>query len=321
MKNIKCLFGTIAVLLVLVCGIYASNEDCKCKQSKGNIFLGHEVATLITTGIENTFIGNVIAIRSTTASFNTVLGSGAGKGITTSQYNTILGHQAGAFCSSGSSNTFTGFKSGWYTTEGNNNTSIGFAAGSRNTTGNNNTYLGVDAGTRNSTGSGNVCLGYRAGYGETGSNKLYIANDMGNERVLIYGDFTKSKVGIANLDPEYALDLGGDKKIRGILVNPSDLRYKEDIRPIENALDKIINLHGVSFRWKDKALDNGEQLGFIGQEVEKVFPEVVLTDKKGYKSVGYTNLVAPLIEAVKELKAENDKLKARLETLEKKMKD
>ncbi len=115
----------------------------------------------------------------------------------------------------------------------------------------------------------------------------------------------------------------------------SDLRLKNNINPITNALDKISNLRGVKFHWNDKTKDNGQQLGVIGQEVEKVFPEVVSTDDRGYKAVAYSNLVAPLIEAVKELKsqnekayksikelkAENDSLKARIETLEKKIKN
>lgn len=61
----------------------------------------------------------------------------------------------------------------------------------------------------------------------------------------------------------------------------------------------------------------GTQIGVIAQEVETVFPELVHTDKEGYKSVSYSNLVAPLIEAVKELKQQNETLNNRVEALEK----
>lgn len=54
----------------------------------------------------------------------------------------------------------------------------------------------------------------------------------------------------------------------------------------------------------------GLQIGLIAQEVEDIFPEVVSTDSKGYKSIAYDKLVVPLIEAVKTIKAENDTLKA-----------
>jgi len=105
------------------------------------------------------------------------------------------------------------------------------------------------------------------------------------------------------------------------MLTCSDVRYKKDLKPIENALDRVIQLRGVSFNWKDESMGKGQQLGVIGQEVEKVFPEVVSTDSDGYKSVAYSQLVAPLIEAIKELKAENETLKVRIETLEKKLKD
>ncbi len=72
------------------------------------------------------------------------------------------------------------------------------------------------------------------------------------------------------------------------MLTCSDVRYKKDLKPIENALDRVIQLKGVSFSWKDESMGKGQQLGVIGQEVEKVFPEVVSTDSDGYKSVAYS---------------------------------
>lgn len=74
-------------------------------------------------------------------------------------------------------------------------------------------------------------------------------------------------------------------------------------------MEKISELNGVTYNWKDSTRDSRRQIGVIAQDVEKVFPEAVVTDEKGIKSVAYGNLVAPLIEAVKELKKENDSLK------------
>jgi hypothetical protein len=138
--------------------------------------------------------------------------------------------------------------------------------------------------------------------------------------VLIYGDFSSRKLGIHMTDLSYELDVAGTVCADEFIVR-SDLRLKKDVKPIEKALDKITNLRGVNFHWKDKEKDSRLQLGVIAQEVEKVFPEVVSTDDKGYKSVAYSNLVAPLIEAVKELKAENETLKKRITALEKKIKN
>jgi len=89
-------------------------------------------------------------------------------------------------------------------------------------------------------------------------------------------------------------------------VSSSDERLKQDIETIQNALEKLEALRGVSY------LRNGKfEIGVIAQEVERVVPEVVITDesKYGYKSVSYGNLVGLLIEAVKELSAEVKKLK------------
>jgi hypothetical protein len=86
----------------------------------------------------------------------------------------------------------------------------------------------------------------------------------------------------------------------------SDQSLKTNVSSIENPLDKVDQLNGVSFQWKE----SGENaIGVIAQEVEKVFPEVVHVNDEGLKTVSYGNLVAVLIEAVKELRQEVKELK------------
>jgi prepilin-type N-terminal cleavage/methylation domain-containing protein len=98
------------------------------------------------------------------------------------------------------------------------------------------------------------------------------------------------------------LDVAG--KIQALTyMSRSDARLKENVRNIPQALERVLQLHGVIFDWKAKRdpATGRDQLGFIAQEVEKVFPEVVITDSaSGMKSVGYSNLIAPVIEAFKE---------------------
>jgi hypothetical protein len=115
-------------------------------------------------------------------------------------------------------------------------------------------------------------------------------------------------VGIGTKNPQYKLDVAGT--IRGNNVSPSDQRLKQNIQPLENVLTKVEQLRGVNFEWKDKKRDAGTQIGMIAQEVEKVLPELVSTDSEGYKSLAYDKMTAVLVEAVKELKAQNDALKA-----------
>lgn len=86
----------------------------------------------------------------------------------------------------------------------------------------------------------------------------------------------------------------------------SDIRVKQDILTIDNALGKVSQLRGVSYKIKDSGLDN---IGLIAQEVELVLPQVVRDNDQGFKSVTYGNIVGLLIEAIKELKQEIDELK------------
>jgi len=86
----------------------------------------------------------------------------------------------------------------------------------------------------------------------------------------------------------------------------SDIRLKENIETINNALDKVSDLNGVTFTWKE----NGKSsMGVIAQEVEKVAPEVI-SETNGYKAVNYDGLIGLLIESIKELKQEIEALKS-----------
>jgi uncharacterized protein (UPF0218 family) len=94
---------------------------------------------------------------------------------------------------------------------------------------------------------------------------------------------------------------------------PSDVSFKENIKPIENALDKVKKLQGVTFDWKesDSILDIKEDIGFIAQDVQKVLPELVRENKDGMLSMRHQGIAPILLEAIKELKAEIDLLKSK----------
>lgn len=103
----------------------------------------------------------------------------------------------------------------------------------------------------------------------------------------------------------------GDFTATGNVTAYSDRRLKEDIQVIENALDKVSKISGVTYKRTDYLIEpEGRQTGVIAQEVEEVLPEAVQTHfRSGYKAVAYGNMVGLLIEAIKELKAEVDSLK------------
>ena len=95
----------------------------------------------------------------------------------------------------------------------------------------------------------------------------------------------------------------GDFTATGDVTAFSDARLKDNVETIDNALDKVTAMRGVTF---DK--DGKKGTGVIAQEIEEVLPEVVNNNGE-YKSVAYGNIVGTLIEAIKELKAEIEELK------------
>jgi hypothetical protein len=115
-------------------------------------------------------------------------------------------------------------------------------------------------------------------------------------------------LGINDLSPSYKLDVKGTIRATGDIIAYSDARVKENIKTIDNALNKIDKLRGVEF---NKIGEDIKSIGVIAQEIEKVIPEVVREDDKGMKSVAYGNISGLLIEAIKELKAEIDLLKSK----------
>ena len=90
----------------------------------------------------------------------------------------------------------------------------------------------------------------------------------------------------------------------------SDERLKDNIKPIDNPLEKVMKISGNTFSWNENSRNSGDGIGVIAQEVEELgLPEVVTTRESGYKAVKYEKLVPLLIEAIKELKHEIDELK------------
>lgn len=117
-------------------------------------------------------------------------------------------------------------------------------------------------------------------------------------------------VGVGTTNPDRKLTVNGDAGGATAWYNDSDERLKKNVSDIENALKKVRSLRGVQFEWKDtENHPEGRQIGFIAQEAIDIVPEVI--DKKGeFYSMQYAPLTALLVEAVKELKAENEALKA-----------
>lgn len=167
---------------------------------------------------------------------------------------------------------------------------------------------------------------------------LLIADGGNNGYIYLQGD----RVGIGTTTPQTKLQVIGNIKVgtpidSGSIFNfdhaclagscmTSDIRLKKDFVSLTGSLDKIIQLNPVSYKWRadefpELKLD-GEKLniGLIAQDVQKIYPELVSTDEKGYETINYgVDLSLHILEAIKELKAKNDALKVRAKILESKL--
>jgi hypothetical protein len=128
-------------------------------------------------------------------------------------------------------------------------------------------------------------------------------------------------VGIGKTDPQATLDVAGDIHASGTITSGSDARFKKNVRPLTAILEKLDRIHGVTFEGTDlqKTLGGGRsrEIGVIAQELETVFPELVV--KRGpedYRAIDYGRLTVILLEAVKELKGQVDNLNDRINQLQ-----
>ena len=100
----------------------------------------------------------------------------------------------------------------------------------------------------------------------------------------------------------------------------SDLRLKQDISGISNALAGVLALNGVTYRYNtsrypELGLSDQPQIGFLAQDLEQVYPELVVTRKDGFKAVNYAQLVPVMVEAIKQQQAMIEDLRAEVAEL------
>ena len=114
-------------------------------------------------------------------------------------------------------------------------------------------------------------------------------------------------VGIGITNPAHKLSVSGNLFVQGTIRNLSDRRFKKNLSPVENALEKIMKIEGWYYDWDresypNKRFTNKKQIGVIAQDLEKIVPELVHTDssKEKIKSVSYDKINILLVEALKE---------------------
>jgi uncharacterized coiled-coil protein SlyX len=286
-----------------------------------NTAVGAAALLLNTAGTLNTAVGTDALVYNDTGSFNTANGAFALFGNTEGDDNTANGVTALESNTTGSDNTATGAAALFSNTTGNDNTANGLSALTSNTTGVNNTAVGSRALSDSTTGEFNTALGTGAGSNQTtGSGNVYIGGNM-------FGVAGES-------DACYIRSIAGRTSVSGmpVLINldnklgtvTSSKRFKEDIKPMDQASELLFSLKPVTFRYKKEIDPVGtSQLGLVAEEVEKVNPDLVVRDKEGKPySVRYDQVNAMMLNeflkehrAVQQLKSTAAKQEATIEDL------
>jgi hypothetical protein len=315
-----------------------------------------------TTGSDNTAVGGK-ALFSNTASYNAATGYGALYSNTSGNSNVADGFKALLSNTTGSTNTADGYEAlfsntggnantaegsyALYANNGTNNTATGFSAlasnagGSANTatgasalsyitTGNSNTAVGFEALGLIQSGSNNIALGQQAGINltTTGSNNI----DIGNEGVA--GDNGAIKIGTQGTQTTaYIAGIYGATAASGVEVYvdssgqlgtiSSSARFKEEIKPMDDASAAILALKPVTFHYKKELDPRGiSQFGLVAEQVAKVDPDLVVRDEQGQVfTVRYEAVNAMLLNEFLKEHQRVQELQTRLDSLAAQMKE
>jgi uncharacterized coiled-coil protein SlyX len=247
-------------------------------------------------------------------------------------FNTAVGGQALYSNTNGIENTATGYLALTSNTIGFGNTANGYQALEFNT-GDGNTAIGAAALENNTTGGSNIALGFGAGRLTTGNNNIDIGNTgmAGESKTIRIGTRqTHTATFIAGISgvtvPDGVGVIVGANGHLGTIV--SSARFKDQIKPMDEASEAILALRPVTFRYKPDLDPEGiPQFGLVAEDVEKVNPDLVARDDQGRPySVRYEAVNAMLLNeflkehgTVQELKSTAAKQEATIAELKKKI--
>lgn len=227
--------------------------------------------------------------------------------------NLAIGNDALYTNNTGVNNIAIGHEALYSAKNNDDNLAIGHHALWSNIIGSKNVAIGSFA-LANNNGSGNIAIGYKAGYNLQFDNRLYIANSE-TDSPLIGGDFSANKLAI-NRDMlllgandfrirSEALQVGGDAFKTTGTANwkfVSDRRLKKNIHYLnsQEILVKLLKMQGVTYQILDEK-DKETHYGFIAQDLREIFPDKIKENSKGYLSADYGSYDAIVIEAIKAL--------------------
>jgi hypothetical protein len=268
-----------------------------------NTAVGFNSLVYNNTGASNTATGSNALAANVSGSNNVGVGASALGNNASGSANTAIGTQSLVNNGIASNNTAVGFQTLFNHTTNCCNTAVGSQAMMNDTSGQNNVAVGNNALSANNTGSQNIAVGNSAGGQITGSNNIAIGHQgiAGESNAIRIGTpGTHLNTYIAGING--AIAAGGSQ----VLIDStghlgtfsSSRRYKEDIREIGDASNRLMDLQPVQFRYREPASDGSKplQYGVIAEDVATIFPELVVRDGNGrIESVQYHQLPALLL--------------------------
>ena len=287
-----------------------------------SVFIGDSAGDSATFANDSVFIGTGSGYSADNAYSSVFSGANAGYNATDASSAVFSGYQAGTGATNASGSVFIGSRAGALAVNATGSTFVGLGAGKTATNATSSTFLGSAAGWEATNATKSIFIGSNAGYQDAVNN-----SGNTNDYSILIGPST-STGGFSN---SIALGLGAtntgsNQFMIGSSTRPinttrwngsagtqctittgtgiactSDERLKTNITELpSDTLAKIRNIDAVTFNWKSATMRD-PQIGFIAQNLEQYFPELVATDTDGYKSVYYAQMTPILTKALQEL--------------------
>lgn len=271
-----------------------------------NTFVGENAGNLATTGQINTGVGFEALAANTSGNYNSGFGEGALAANTTGNWNTAVGAVALRNNTVGTENTAVGQNALRDNIDGSGNVGVGQNAGLHLTSGSDNVFIGEQAGFFAGSGSNNVIVGANVLGVLDESNAMYLGKVGTQTKTIIAGvrGITTLNANAVNVVIDSAGQLG---------TISSSRRFKEDIRDMDAASERLLQLRPVTFRYTQPFADGAKplQYGLIAEEVADVFPDLAVRGADGrIETVQYQKLDAMLLNELQKLYREVQALKA-----------
>jgi len=308
--------------------LVGSNSGENLTLGTNNTFFGNEAGRYCDSTFFNSFFGSSAGLVNR-GIHNSYFGFGVGANNREGRQNSFFGSNSGNLNETGSFNTFFGYATGLNNSEGSHNTYVGNLTGLWNELGSFNTFIGSESGGPQTNDSivGSIAIGFGsrvdcnhcATIGSEGANAVNVGIGESNpESVLhikqkVIGPTGGFRIDLPNIGSwnmylnnsaklNFALNgnrLGFIDEVSGDYMATSDMLLKTDISGVESVIDDVMKLNPVWYHFKRNGEEDPRTLGFLAQDIQKLFPELVSESEEGL-GLAYSKLSVVALKAIQE---------------------